>query len=256
MEFFDTHSHLNNSTLTSRLDLVLANAKEANVVQMAVIGYDWPSSLFSVHLAEKHDNLVAVVGLHPHDAAAFDDGLYKKFLQLGREPVVKAIGEIGLDYYRDYAPRLVQKAAFERQIFLAKELALPIIIHDRDAHADIMDIVKATNAGENSGIMHCYSGSWEMAKEFLTLGFYISIAGPVTYGNARALPEVAAKVPLDRLLIETDCPYLTPHPHRGKTNEPAFVPLVAAKIAEIRGMALAEIAAITTQNARQFFGLK
>lgn len=253
---FDTHAHLNEPELAKDLPAVLERAHLAGVEHIATIGYDWQSSLYAVYLAEKHEHVYAVAGIHPHDAQTLTKEVYHKLAELAQSPAVVAIGEIGLDYYRDLSPRDVQKKAFTEQIHLAKDLAKPIVIHDRDAHADTMKILRQENAGANGGILHCYSGSWEMAKEAMKLGFYISIAGPVTYKNARTLPEVVQKMPLDMLLVETDCPYLTPEPYRGKTNEPAHVRLVAEKIAAIRGQSLETIAEQTTENALRLYGLK
>ena len=175
--------------------------------------------------------------------------------ELAAAPAARAVGEIGLDYYWDNVPREVQRKWFVEQIHLAKDLHKPIVIHDREAHGDLFNIVRQEKAGEFGGIMHCFSGSWELAQEALRLNFYISIAGPVTYKNARQLPEVVKNCPLDRLLIETDSPYLTPEPRRGKTNEPANVFFVAEKVAALRGMAIEEIGEITTANALKFYGI-
>ena len=167
-----------------------------------------------------------------------------------------AVGEIGLDYYRDLSPRDKQQAVFREQIQLAKEYKLPITIHDRDAHGDSLEIIKEEQAGEYGGILHCFSGSWEMAKVCMKLGFHISLAGPVTFKNARKLQEIALKIPLDFLLLETDCPYLAPEPYRGKRNEPAYVAEVAKFIADLKNMELKELARITTSNAKIVFRLE
>ncbi|MDD2569259.1 MAG: TatD family hydrolase, partial [Clostridia bacterium] len=190
INLFDTHAHLNEPELAKDLPGVLERAHLAGVSHIATIGYDWQSSLYAVYLAEKHKHIHAVVGIHPHDAQTLTKEIYQRLAELAQSPKVVAIGEIGLDYYRDLSPREAQKKAFIEQIHLAQDLHKPIVIHDRDAHADLMKIVRKEKAGVNGGIMHCYSGSWEMAKEAINLGFYISIAGPVTYKNARALPEV------------------------------------------------------------------
>ena len=255
MEFFDTHTHLNDKALAGQVDEVLARAADEDVRQMAVVGYDWKSSLYAVHLAEKYPQLVPVVGIHPHDADTLDDNMFQKLGDLAALPIVKAIGEIGLDYYRDLTPRDIQKKAFLRQIDLARQLKKPIVIHDRDAHGDTMAILQKEMHGLVGAIMHCYSGSWEMAKECLKLDMEISFAGPVTFHNAHQLAEVAAKVPLEHLLIETDCPYLSPQPYRGKTNEPARVVLVAEKIAQLRQMSLYDVGEITTKNAKRIYGI-
>lgn len=223
---------------------------------MAVIGCNLRDSLYAVHLAEKYPQLVAAVGYHPSDSKELDDAVFDELTELAEAPEVRAIGEIGLDYFWDETPRDVQRHWFIRQIDLAKQLHLPIIIHDREAHGDLFNIVREQNAGQNGGIMHCFSGSWELAKEALRRNFYISIAGPVTYKNAKSLPEVVKNCPLDRLLIETDSPYLSPEPKRGKTNEPANVYYVAEKIAQLRGISVEEVAEATTANAKAFFKVK
>ncbi|MDH7479136.1 MAG: TatD family hydrolase, partial [Syntrophomonadaceae bacterium] len=173
--------------------------------------------------------------------------------RLAQSPRVVAIGEMGLDYYRDLSPRQTQQQVFRRQIQLARRLQKPVVVHDREAHQEVMRILREEKAAEVGGVLHCFSGSWEMAQECLKLGFYISLAGPVTYHNARRPQEIACRVPLDRLLLETDAPYLTPEPLRGRRNEPANVRLVAEKIAALRGISLEELAAATTANARRVF---
>ena len=255
MMLIDTHAHLDDPAIYDQLEDVLARAAEAGVERIVNIGCDWKSSLMSVRLADKYEQVFSTVGIHPHDADTLDEQMAERLFELAQAEKVVAIGEIGLDYYHDHCPRPVQQKAFRRQIALAKELAMPITIHDRDAHGDVMRIVREERAGQNGGIFHCYSGSWEMAKECLRLGFYISFAGPVTYHNARGLLEVAQNVPLDKFLIETDSPYLSPHPYRGKTNEPARVALVAEKIAEIKGLSYETVASQARANAMAVYGL-
>jgi TatD DNase family protein len=250
---FDTHSHLNDPAFAEDLEAVIQRAVEAGVNRIATVGYDLPSSVQAVKIAKKHKGIYAIIGVHPHDAKALDEESLYQLEVYAREPEVVAIGEIGLDYYRDHSPRDVQREAFRKQIHLAAKLEKPIVIHDRDAHGDTMQIIKEEKAGSNGGIFHCFSGSWEMARQCIALGFHISIAGPVTYKNANKLLEVARMVPLNRLLVETDCPYLTPHPYRGKRNEPARVRLIAEKIAELRGISLTELAEATTSNALDVF---
>lgn len=255
LELFDSHCHLNDPKLAADLPGVLERASAAGVKNMAVIGCNLRDSLFAVHLAEKYPQLIAAVGYHPSDSHGLDEQAFAELAELAALPQVRAIGEIGLDYYWDETPREVQRKWFIRQIHLAKELRKPIVIHDREAHGDLYNIVREENAAEYGGIMHCFSGSWELAKEALRRNFYISIAGPVTYKNAKALPEVVKNCPLDRLLIETDSPYLAPEPRRGKTNEPANVFYVAERAAALRGISLEELAAATTANAKRIFGL-
>jgi len=248
----DTHAHLDLAEFDRDRPAVLERAWANGVDYIINIGFDLASSRRSIALAAQQPRIFAAVGVHPHDAAKADNSTWAALPDLATAPKVMAVGEIGLDYYRDLSPRPVQQAAFRRQIRMARELNLPIIVHNRDAHADTLRILKDEKAGE--GVLHCFSGSWEIARECLELGFYISIAGPVTFTNAPKLQEVAQKVPLDRLLVETDCPYLAPVPHRGKRNESAYVRLVAEKIADLRGLPLAELAAATSANARRLFG--
>lgn len=257
LDLFDTHAHLNDEKLFHRLPDVLAGAKANGVNHIACIGYDWASSLLGVKIAEQYpEQVIAVIGIHPSDADTVTDEMVEKLYHLAKSSAqVKAVGEIGLDYYWDDHSHDVQKKAFYAQIDLAKQLKLPISIHDRDAHGDMLEIIKETNAAENGGIMHCYSGSWEMAKVCLKLGWKLSIGGPVTFSNAKNLPEVVAKTPIEELLIETDCPYLAPHPFRGSTNEPALVRLVAEKIASIKGMEVEKAAEILTANSKKIYGI-
>ncbi len=256
LRLFDTHCHLNDAKLARDIDGALSRAAAAGVEKMAVVGCDWRSSLYAVHLAEKYPQLVALVGFHPSDSAGLNDKVLAELAELAALPQVKAVGEIGLDYYWPEPAHDVQRRWFIEQIHLAKDLHKPIAIHDREAHGDVFNIVREENAGEWGGVMHCFSGSWELAKEALRRNFYISFAGPVTFKNSRQLPEVAKNCPLDRILIETDSPYLAPEPHRGTTNEPANVYFVAEKIAALRGISVAELAEATYANACRFYGIE
>lgn len=251
--YCDSHAHLDDTRFDTDREMILARAKEQGLELIVNVGYDLESSRNSVKLAREHDFIYAAVGIHPHDALTANEETLKQIREMAAEPKVVAIGEIGLDYYRDLSPRDAQQKAFREQIAMARELNKPIIIHDRDAHGDIMEILKEEAPFQAGGVLHCFSGSWEMAKECLKLNFYISIAGPVTFSNAGKLKEIAEKVPLDRLLIETDSPYLTPEPYRGKRNESSYVLHVARRIAEIRGMKSEEIGRIATANARELF---
>lgn len=256
LKLFDTHCHLDDKKLVGDLAGVLQRAEEAGLVGMATIGCDYRSSLFALHLAEKYPQVVAAVGVHPSDADTLDDALYNELAEMASADKARAIGEIGLDYHWDDVPRDVQKQAFIRQIHLAKDLKMPIVIHDREAHGDLFNICRRENAGEFGGIMHCFSGSWELAKEAMRMGFMISAGGPLTFKNSRQLPEVVKNIPLDYLLLETDSPYLSPEPYRGKTNEPKNVFFVAERVAQIRGVEVEEIAHITTENAQKFYKIK
>ena len=254
---YDTHAHLDDNKLYPEIDQVLARSAAAGVSLINTIGCDWKSSLMAVHIAERYSQpelqIYAAVGFHPSDSAGMDDAALEKLFDLAQAEKCVAWGEIGLDYYWPTPERDHQRQAFVAQIDCAKQIGKPIVIHDRDAHNDLLDIVKRHKAGANGGVLHCCSCSWEMAKEFLRLGFYISFAGPLTFKNARVALEVAAKAPLDRLLVETDCPYLAPEPNRGHRNEPAFVAFTAAKMAEIRGIDADQMSAICTENGKTLF---
>jgi TatD DNase family protein len=215
-----------------------------------------------VALAEEYTAIYAAVGMHPHSAKSLDGAALAELRELARRPKVVAVGEIGLDFYRDLSPRDVQRRAFRAQLAWAAKIGKPVIIHDRDAHDEIMDILTGWAKGlKNSplagrmGVLHTFSGDLAMAEKAIDLGFYVSISGPVTYKNAGRISSVAKALPLDRLLVETDCPFLTPHPHRGKRNEPAYVRLVAEQIATLRGMSFDDLSKATTANARRLFEL-
>ncbi|MFC5406753.1 TatD family hydrolase [Cohnella soli] len=252
----DTHAHLDSPKFDSDREEVISRAREAGVDTIVNIGFNRETIPTTMALAEKYPFIYAAVGWHPTDA--IDMKLEEDLAWIERlcsHPKVVAIGEIGLDYYWDTSPKDVQHVVFREQIRLARRLKKPIVIHNRDAHEDVIRLLKEEKADEIGGIMHCFSGSWETAKLCLDMNFHISFGGPVTYKNARVPKEVLERVPLDRLLIETDAPYLTPHPHRGKRNESAYVRLVAEAAAEIKGISLEEIGKITSENAKRCFGL-
>jgi len=249
----DTHTHLDSPKFDDDREEVIARALEQGVTKLINIGFNRETIPTTMKLAETYDFIYAVVGWHPQDAITMEPGDLEWIESLAKHPKVVAIGEIGLDYYWDTSPRDVQHRVFREQIRLARKLNMPIVIHNRDAHEDILRLLKEEKAGEVGGVMHSFSGSWETAKQCLDMGFYISFGGPITFKNAVQPKEVLSKVPLDRLLIETDSPYLTPHPFRGKRNESAHVRLVAEMAAEIKGISLQEIAKITSENAAQIF---
>jgi TatD DNase family protein len=253
---FDTHVHLNAEQFNDDLQEVIDRAIAEGVTNMVVVGFDELTIKKAIELAEEYDFIHASVGWHPVDAIDMTPEHLDWLKELASHPKVVALGEMGLDYYWDKSPKEIQKEVFRKQIRLAREVKLPIIIHNRDATADIVEILKEEKAGEVGGIMHCYSGSVETALECIDMNFYISLGGPVTFKNAKKPKEVAESIPLDRLLVETDCPYLTPHPYRGKRNEPAYVKLVAEEIAGLKGLTFEEIAEATTQNAKKLFGIK
>ncbi|PNT91513.1 TatD family hydrolase [Clostridium thermosuccinogenes] len=250
---FDTHAHFDDERFDDDRDEVIRKAHESGVSYILNASSDMDSSRKSMALADKYDFIYAAVGVHPHSAGEMKEDDLEILAGYASHPKVVAIGEIGLDYYYDNSPRNVQKYWFARQIRLAREVGLPVVIHDRDAHEDTLAIIRAEGASEVGGVFHCYTGSVEMAKEVLKNNFYIALGGAVTFKNARKLLDVAKFVPEDRLLIETDCPYMTPEPYRGKRNDSGYVRLVAEKIAELRGVTFEEIAQITAQNARRLF---
>jgi len=251
----DSHTHLNAEQFNEDREEVIQRALEAGVTRIVNVGFNRETIPSSIALAEQYDFIYSTVGWHPVDAIDMQPGDLAWIEELCKHEKVVAIGEIGLDYYWDKSPKDVQQRVFRDQIRLARKLGMPIVIHNRDAHHDIIQILREEKAAEVGGIMHCFSGSWETAKQCLDMNFHISFGGPVTFKNAKQPKEVLAQVPLDRLLIETDAPYLTPHPFRGKRNETSYVRLVAETAAEIRGLTLEEIAEITTNNAIRLLGL-
>ena len=248
----DSHAHIQLDRFDADREAVLERAQAAGVHAILVIGFDLETSRGAIALAEKHNQVYATVGMHPHDAKDLDDEIVQIFRGLALHPKVVALGEMGLDYYRNLSPQSIQKKAFERQLDLAEELDLPIIIHNREAYHDILPILHSRR-GRVRGVMHCFSGDVEAMHQSLEIGFYIGIGGPVTYRKSNALQEVARKVSAKALLVETDCPWLTPQFRRGKRNEPAYVRATAEKIAELRGISLEEIGETTTQNFEDLF---
>ncbi|GAB7387230.1 TatD family hydrolase [Bacillaceae bacterium] len=249
----DTHAHLNDPRFDADREAVIARARENGVVRIVNIGYNRETIPTCLELAERYDFIYAVVGWHPHDAKDMTEEDLAWLEELSRHEKVVALGEMGLDYHWDHSPRDVQQEVFRRQIRLARKAGLPIVIHGREAHEDIVKILREEKAEEVGGVMHCFSGSWEMAQQCLQMNFYLSLGGPVTFKNAKRPQEIAAKVPLDRLLIETDCPYLAPEPYRGKRNEPGYVRYVAEKIAELRGITVEELGKVSSENACRLF---
>jgi len=250
---FDTHAHLDDDRFDFDRDEVVRQCLETGVSLILNAGSNIGTSVKSIALAEKYEFIYAAVGVHPHDASDMDEETAGVLAALAENKKVKAIGEIGLDYHYDLSPRDIQKRRFAEQIDLARQLKLPVIIHDREAHQDVMDIFKKTRIKEVGGVLHSFSGSAEMALECLRLGLFISVSGPVTFNNARKTVEAVKEVPLDMLLIETDSPYLTPVPMRGKRNYPGYVRLVAEKIAEIKGITFEEVAQKTMENGKRLF---
>ncbi len=251
----DSHAHIYYRDYAGDFDDMLERAADAGVSAIIVVGTDIESSRESVELAEKYPILYASVGIHPHDAGRVTDACYDVIRNLALSSLkVVAIGEIGLDYYRDRSPRDLQVTVFRRFLRMAAELHKPVIIHDRDAHDHVMTILREESV--RKGVLHCFSGDAAMAAEAAALGFHISIPGTITYPGNQSLRDVVQAVSIDRMLVETDCPYLTPAPHRGKRNEPAYVRLAAEKLAEVKGLTLEDVARITTKNAGDLFGIR
>jgi TatD DNase family protein len=262
LTLIDTHAHLDSPKFDADRAAVLERAKAAGIAALISVGANLTSSRRAVELAEAHDEIYATVGIHPHDAKTMDGEALAILRELAERPKVVAIGEIGLDFYRDLSPRDMQRRAFQAQLGWAARLGKPVVIHDRDAHGEILEILTgwAQRLGSvplegRLGVLHTFSGDLAMAERAIDLGFYISISGPVTYKNARQLPEIVRALPLDRLLVETDCPYLAPQPYRGKRNEPAHVQWVAKRIAELKNLSVEDVATATTANAKHLFDL-
>ncbi len=253
----DTHTHLDDTRYDADRDAMIRRACEAGVDRMITIGCDLATSQAAVRLAEQYPFVYASVGVHPHEVKHIQADWYEEFRRLAASQKVVAYGEIGLDYHYNNSPPDEQRRRFREQIQLARALALPVIIHTREAQDDTIAILREENAAAIGGVFHCFSGDAWLAKDALDLGFYVSFSGIVTFQNATVLREIATTVPLDRLLIETDCPYLTPVPHRGKRNEPAFVAHVANQLAAVRfdgrQLTAEDIGRITSENARRLF---
>ena len=252
MHLFDTHAHILDDQFKEDLDQVIRNIYD-NMALVVNIGCNLEDCPRTVALAEQYDKLYAAVGLHPEDVKTYTPEGWDMICRLAEHPKVVGIGETGLDYYWDTSTKDAQKVLFEQHIDLAKQLHKPLVIHDREAHGDTLEILKRTNAKEVGGILHAFSGSVEMAMEVIKLGFYIGLGGPVTFKNARKAVEVAQAIPLEYLVIETDCPYMAPVPFRGKRNEPMLVQHTAAKIAELRGISVEELIEATYQNGKRIY---
>lgn len=249
--YIDTHAHIHMSEFDHDRDAVLARAKASGIEAMVTVGYHLDSSRKAVGAAERCPYVYASVGIHPHDARHYDDPAEEMLRSLATHQKVVAIGEAGLDFYRDRSPRAAQAEAFRRQIRLARELGLPLIVHDRDAHRETMRLLGQESA--EAVVLHCFSGDVTLAEEAWSRDYYTSIAGPVTYPRSEALREVVRKARLDRLLLETDCPYLPPQSARGQRNEPSHLVQTAHEVAGLLGMAPDELGRLTTENARRLF---
>ncbi len=251
---FDTHCHLNDEKLLDRVDEVILDANKAGVTHFLVVGWDKESSFKAVEITEQHENVYAIIGFHPENVFDVSEEDFNETLELYKHPKVVAIGEIGLDYHwtKDPIKREIQKEYFIRQIQFANHVGMPVSIHNREAFEDCLNILKEYKP-LYGGVMHCYSGSVELLEDVLKLGLYIGLDGPLTFLNAKTPKEVCEKVPLDRLLLETDCPYLAPHPLRGTINEPKNIGLILDEVARLKNLSKKHIADITSRNAKKLF---
>ena len=255
MYLFDTHAHMDDRRFDADRDTIMEDMKNHHIQYLMNIGCDAASSINSVKMAEQYPFVYASVGSHPDDADAINDDLIALYRELcQKHPKVKAIGEIGLDYHYEDIPRAQQRVCFIRQMELARELNLPVIVHEREAHEDGLAIIK--DFPDVTGVFHCYSGSAEMARELVKRGWYIGFTGVITFKNARKAVEVVEDMPLSRLLLETDCPYMAPEPFRGKRNDSRYLYRMAERVAEIRGLDVEEVARITTQNGLRLFRIE
>ena len=251
----DTHAHIDFKDYSENFEKMLKDASDVGVEKIIIPGVEPEGFDKIMTLSATYPNIYGAIGIHPCDAKKWDATSYERIKSLAQSPKIVAIGEIGLDYYWDKTYNELQKDVFIKQIEIAKELKKPIIVHDREAHGDVLEILKATNAKEVGVVMHCFSGSPEFALECVKEGFYVALGGVVTFKNAKKSHEVAQIIPLENLLLETDSPFLTPEPYRGKTNSPAHVRIVAEKIAQLRSISVEEIENQTTLNAQKLFGI-
>ena len=254
----DSHAHLEMRQFKADLELVLEKAHAAGVVHIVTVGSTLPESRRALKLAERYGEISAVVGIHPHDASDMDEPAFQELEKLARRKKVVGVGETGLDFFRDRSPRPLQEESFRMHLTLAREAGQPVVIHVRDAYPRALQILEEEGLPEKGGVVHCFSGTVEDAAAFLKMGLYLSFTGTITYEgrkNREWSEEVLSQVPLERLMVETDCPYLSPHPLRGQRNEPAYVHLVAERIAMVKGLSVSDVARVTTRNAVVFFGL-
>lgn len=256
LQLVDTHCHLDMESFADDFDQVIENGLRAGVKTVITIGIDLNSSRRAVQFAERYPSVFATVGVHPHNADKVTDKDFTVICELANHEKVVGYGEIGLDYTKMYAAKEKQQEIFSRQLIMAKELNLPVIIHDRDAHADTLDALKNLAPFPAGGVMHCFSGSLDFARQIIKLGFFISIPGIVTFKNAHSLHEVARKIPAETILLETDAPFLAPVPYRGKRNEPARIIHTAAKVAELRDISVEKLAEVTSINAGKLFNIR
>lgn len=250
----DTHAHLNDERLYQNRKDIVQNAMKVGVNDIVCVAYDLPSSLKACEIASEFDNVYATIGVHPHDAKNYDEKTEKELINLAKNKKIVAVGEIGLDFYYDLSDRQVQKEVFIKQLQLADRLSLPVVIHTRDAQNETLEILnKYRNLLNNGGIIHCFNENLTFANNTVELGFYIGIGGMITFQNNQELRDIIKNLPLDKIILETDCPYLTPYPFRKETNEPKFIPVIAQKLAEIYGLSCSQIDKITTLNAQKVY---
>lgn len=253
MEIFDTHTHLNSNEFIGRENEIIENARELGVTRMNIVGVDRKTDDWAIEISEKHDECYATIGWHPDECGGFDEQSEQYLLENLKKDKVIAVGEIGLDYHWMVESKELQERVFRRQIQISKEADVPFVVHTRDALEDTYQIIKSEGVGPRGGIMHSFSGTYEEAQKFIELGMMISFSGVVTFKKALDVQEVATKLPLDKILVETDAPYLAPMPYRGKENQPGYTKFTAEKIAELRGISLEEVAEATYENALRIF---
>jgi len=255
LELIDSHAHIQGAEYAAEIDDIVKRAREAGVEKIIVVGGagELSSNQAAVALAESYENLYATVGMHPHDAKDVGEEALRKLEELISRPKVIAVGETGLDFYYNHSPHQIQRDIFVRFIRMARETGLPLIVHERDAHKDTVELLRREGAGRVRGVIHCFTGDTEAARNYLDLGFYLSFTGIITFKNAQPLREVVREVPLEKMFVETDSPYLTPVPHRGRRNEPAYVRFVAETIAKVKDVELATVARVTSANVKNFF---
>lgn len=251
----DSHAHIQGNEYANEVDAIIERAREAGVEKIIAVGGagDMSSNTEAIALAASYVNVYATVGMHPHDAKDVGERELRELRTLTSHPKVIAVGETGLDYYYNHSPHDVQRRVFIHFIHMARETGLPIVVHERDAAKDAAELLRSEGAAKIRGVIHCFTGNYDAACDYLNLGFYLSFTGIITFKNAEALREVVRKVPLERMLVETDSPYLTPVPHRGKRNEPAYVRFVAEMIAKVKGVTLEEVGRVTTLNTGELF---
>ena len=251
----DSHAHLGMPQFNGDRQEVIRRAIDNGVERIFTVGTDIEGCRKAIEIARDNERVFAIIGIHPHHARHVDESTYSNLKSLSNDSRVKAIGEIGLDFFRNLSPRETQMASFREQIHLARELGLPIVVHARDAQKEVLTILREEGARETGGVLHCFSGGYEIAKSCLDLGLFLSVPGTITFKNSSRLRADVKKIPLDRILLETDCPFLAPMPFRGKRNEPAYVKIIASKLAEVKGMDFDEVARITSRNAQTVFRL-